>query len=633
MRRRLPRAARDFAHPFRLLLPERQFDYRLADVAFSATGWARLTWERVGAASTDGTYMIAVAGLPDADGTNYALDVTLAETGAQNRPLGTAQTFFLDFDGAPAGTLAIPGQGQVTGYTPLSAFMTRFGLLPGRESQLIDLVVTEFTRIMVDTVRGRSTNSDFAATGIAGDFGIVVLNSRDHGDLSQREDISTIVIGGTREQAGVFPDPQLAFYGTSETVDIGNYDPGDNAIVPLGGFASEPNGPDTNSIGKVQRAPGIDPIQVVAKVVGQFAAQQAGRLLGVAETDNQIDVRPQPGIGPIAVQDARILKPGSLAVQLGAGADNVLGTRDDLNILIQNDFLPFNGQFGGLNVIDTLSYAASTGTAVRTVPGGVGNDVLIATPAAERFNGGGGTDTVSFANAGRGAVADLGTNVNSGAASNDSLVSIERLDGSRFGDVLRGDAAANALIGNGGNDTLVGRGGNDLLVGGAGADRLFGGNGIDTASYGTAATAVRVDLVQTARNTGEAKGDTFDGIEALFGSTRNDALLGSASGDRLSGGAGADRFVCRSAAESRPGGADVITDFRRGQDTIDLSIIDANGAGPGNGAFSFVAAFSGRGGEVLFRNGVVLADIDGDRAADMAIRVGVAAMGPADFDL
>ncbi len=57
-----------------------------------------------------------------------------------------------------------------------------------------------------------------------------------------------------------------------------------------------------------------------------------------------------------------------------------------------------------------------------------------------------------------------------GADGNDTLISIENIDGSPFDDVLSGNAANNVLFGDAGNDTLNGNAGNDMIKGNSGID-------------------------------------------------------------------------------------------------------------------------------------------------------------------
>jgi hypothetical protein len=68
--------------------------------------------------------------------------------------------------------------------------------------------------------------------------------------------------------------------------------------------------------------------------------------------------------------------------------------------------------------------------------------------------------------------------------------------------------------------------------------------------------------------------------------------------------------------------------FRRTDgDRIDLSTIDADIDGaPGNQAFHFVPggigdAFTGADGELRFSGGLLQGDVDGDRTADIEIRI------------
>src|SRR4051812_41711954 len=85
---------------------------------------------------------------------------------------------------------------------------------------------------------------------------------------------------------------------------------------------------------------------------------------------------------------------------------------------------------------------------------------------------------------------------------------------------ITGTNDADVLTGTAGDDLLQGLEGNDVLEGGAGADTLVGGAGSDTASYEFAQQgAVTASLADASSNTGDAAGDSYDGIENLTGTT------------------------------------------------------------------------------------------------------------------
>lgn len=103
-----------------------------------------------------------------------------------------------------------------------------------------------------------------------------------------------------------------------------------------------------------------------------------------------------------------------------------------------------------------------------------------------------------------------------------------------------GNNLTNSIQGTSGSNILRGFGGNDWLRGGAGADKLIGGDGFDWAAYDDATSGITVSLSNSASNTGIASGDTYEGIEWLYGSTYNDTLEGDAADNALNGSAGAD---------------------------------------------------------------------------------------------
>ena len=86
------------------------------------------------------------------------------------------------------------------------------------------------------------------------------------------------------------------------------------------------------------------------------------------------------------------------------------------------------------------------------------DDMLDGTAGSGVMDGGDGKDTVTYAAAAAGVLADLENSANNtGAAAGDSYVGIENLIGSGFGDTLLGNAGDNTIDGGAGADELDGR--------------------------------------------------------------------------------------------------------------------------------------------------------------------------------
>ena len=203
------------------------------------------------------------------------------------------------------------------------------------------------------------------------------------------------------------------------------------------------------------------------------------------------------------------------AVALGAGADVFVGGAHADNV---------DGGDGD----DSLS-------------AGDGDDVLIGGGGVDHLDGGAGADAASYISSSTAVVASLlAPASNTGDAAGDAYVSIERLVGSSFDDVLTGNGAANSLAGADGADTLNGGDGDDTLDGGVGNDALDGGAGVDAAAYqqlSSTATWVRNADGAISVNAGAEGNDTLLGVEVLSFTDREVYLFGperSFSGDNTS---------------------------------------------------------------------------------------------------
>jgi Ca2+-binding RTX toxin-like protein len=307
----------------------------------------------------------------------------------------------------------------------------------------------------------------------------------------------------------------------------------------------------------------------------------------------------------------------------GAGADKIVGgdgvdsaDYSGSNAAVTID-LTKQGIFDAVKNVITKATAQKGGDAtgdllsgIENVIGSAFNDLFIANGVANKFEGGAGTDTVSYAASAAGVHASLLGGGFSNDATGDEYVDIENLVGSNFNDQLFGDSKANKLEGLGGNDTLDGGAGGNILDGGAGndqlrsgkdADQLIGGTHVasgdgagDTASYGNSDAAVTVNLSQqgtgfnatTGKITGPAtfktqtggyaEGDALFGIENISGSNFDDVLTGDANAnvlwgndgnDTLSGLGGNDHLLGRDGDDILDGGAGA--DILEGGDGID----------------------------------------------------------------
>ena len=190
----------------------------------------------------------------------------------------------------------------------------------------------------------------------------------------------------------------------------------------------------------------------------------------------------------------------------------------------------------------------------NTLSGGAGNDLLEGRGGPDRLdggagndtlNGGAGSDTAVYSQATTAVTVDLTLsgqqNTGQGA---DTLISIESLIGSRFGDFLKGDNDPN---------------GGNRLMGGLGDDTLVGGAGYDLADYSDAVAGVTVDLaLSTAQNTGHGT-DTLSGFESLKGSLFNDVLKGDGGANSLEGGGGDDTLWGAGGEDTLFGGSGIDT--------------------------------------------------------------------------
>ncbi|MGX9353399.1 calcium-binding protein (plasmid) [Shimia sp. W99] len=170
----------------------------------------------------------------------------------------------------------------------------------------------------------------------------------------------------------------------------------------------------------------------------------------------------------------------------------------------------------------------------NTLLGGPGADWLTPGSGSDSVDGGVGMDTVSFVDLAQGASIDLMAGTATSGGDTDTLVNVENITGSIFGDFIRGNASDNHIRG---------LGDYDWLVGSEGSDTFDGGNGRDMISYVYADAGVTVNLGAGRGTGGQALGDTYASIERVTGSIYNDLFYGSDGEEDFRGLGGYDWFV------------------------------------------------------------------------------------------
>ena len=237
----------------------------------------------------------------------------------------------------------------------------------------------------------------------------------------------------------------------------------------------------------------------------------------------------------------------SSSVVGSAGNDSLKGGAG--NDILYGDFTDGTASVAGSGYDDTLDGGAGN----DSLFGGLGNDSLISSLGADYFEGGDGTDVVSYAaSAGVGGVLKIdasqtitGTGNGTGDAAGDVIAQdIEKIVGSNSAASYfyvasrdyRTTFEASAAYANTVDYSQV-----------TNADTSF-------STFNTNLYLITADLTNT-RNTGAASNHFYTNINHLVGTAFNDLLIGNSSNNSISGGDGNDRILVSVGADSLDGGS------------------------------------------------------------------------------
>lgn len=297
-------------------------------------GTAALSW----VANTAGTYAIAVS---NGSG-SYTLQLRAFRPALENEPMGARQILFLDFDGASVDASQLGSSGVRT-LSPLSSFLSRWGLSAGDEDAVIDAIVAtvHYNFEVVGTV---GQNGDFASSGIAGEYAVDIRNSRDDAPPWGQPNVTRIVVGGTVAELG------LNTIGVSEAIDVGNFARVETAVILLD-HLSDPNINNQSSLNRFPIDPSSTIIHLIGIGVGNAVTHEAGHLFGSFHTDR------------FNLQSCLMDAGGNVADVIGIGSDGIFATEDDVDVDFAVDVYAATEGFSGTeDTVNVNAFGLSTGT-------------------------------------------------------------------------------------------------------------------------------------------------------------------------------------------------------------------------------------------------------------------------------
>ena len=245
----------------------------------------------------------------------------------------------------------------------------------------------------------------------------------------------------------------------------------------------------------------------------------------------------------------------------GAGNDTLTGGAG--NDKLFGDFNDSTGSTVGVSYNDTLDGGAGN----DSLYGGFGDDLLLSSAGADNFEGGDGTDVVSYASS-------SGSGVNNTLVIDTTQTSLGmgKGTGDALGDVIGMDVEK--ITGSDNASTY-------FYVAARDNATIYEGNSLQSntvdyfwvtttdpnkysnfdSNYLLTADLRNTDPLTTTKNAGDASNNYYTNINNLVGSSFNDKLIGNPFNNAISGGAGNDRIYVGSGQDTLDGGegTDLIT--------------------------------------------------------------------------
>ncbi|MCD0458945.1 Ig-like domain-containing protein [Roseiconus lacunae] len=319
-----------------------------------------------------GRYYIGLA--PSLGVSNYTMGLRVYRPVIEQAPRGAQQILYLDFDGGIYPTSEISGSTLPLGVVRFDRLEDNLGVLgftnpTAVDAQVLQENILDEVRDHFDTIAVNGSNGDYDETGIGGQYGITIVSSLEcpefgdrsacavgNTDLNNNPLVTRVLIGGLVSSTGID-----GAYGIAESVDIGNFRPGEITIVQLDDISATTTA--------IARSPAVSEMDVISKFLAGVVSHEAGHTFGERHTTNTNNTD--------NIMDAGGNLQGLIDSLIAPGPDGILGTADDLSPVFapEDQFTPAEGFFGTTRTATSLSFELSTGTATSSITGRVFNDL------------------------------------------------------------------------------------------------------------------------------------------------------------------------------------------------------------------------------------------------------------------
>jgi Ca2+-binding RTX toxin-like protein len=353
-------------------------------------------------------------------------------------------------------------------------------------------------------------------------------------------DVETLVAGGTTYEFGSYYSDTITGASGTHTIDGG---PGTNTIdysaAPAGVTVDLATGTASNGWGYT------DTLTDIQNVIGSahndtITGDSNDNVIDGGAGNNTLD----GGGGTDTLDYSHDTAGVTVNLSTGTATNGYGGTDTISNFEIvlgshYNDTITGNGTaaLSYANATASVTIDLSAGTAVgdgtdtisnfHSVIGSDYDDLIINGGGSNTYDGGGGTNTLSYVNDPAGVTVDLSTGTaTNGSSGTDTISNFQNVVGSAYDDVITGDSNDNVISGGGGNNTLD------------------GGGGINTLDYSHDPAGVTVDLSAGTATNGYGGSDTISNFQNVIGSDHGDTITTSSSDSNvITCGAGDDLVI------------------------------------------------------------------------------------------